>query len=115
MIRINSVVRTAAAFGAVVAIAGTAAACSSSKSAAKPDTKPAAAASSASSATGGTAASELRLGYFANVTHATPVVGVAHGDFAKALGATKLTTQIYNAGPAEMTALLGGQLDAAYV
>ena len=43
------------------------------------------------------------------------MVGVAHGDFAKALGSTKLTTQIYNAGPAEMTALLGGQLDAAYV
>ena len=62
-----------------------------------------------------TAAGELRLGYFANVTHATAVVGVAHGDFAKALGSTKLTTQIYNAGPAEMTALLGGQLDAAYV
>ena len=62
-----------------------------------------------------TAAGELRLGYFANVTHASAVVGVAHGDFAKALGATKLTTQLYNAGPAEMTALLGGQLDAAYV
>ncbi|GAA2017258.1 ABC transporter substrate-binding protein [Catenulispora yoronensis] len=62
-----------------------------------------------------TAAPELRLGYFANVTHATAVVGVAHGEFASALGTTKLTTQIYNAGPAEMTALLGGQLDAAYV
>jgi NitT/TauT family transport system substrate-binding protein len=62
-----------------------------------------------------TAAGELRLGYFANITHASAVVGVAHGDFAKALGSTKLTTQLYNAGPAEMTALLGGQLDAAYV
>ncbi|NUR63539.1 MAG: ABC transporter substrate-binding protein [Catenulispora sp.] len=70
---------------------------------------------SAGSTSGSTAASELRLGYFANVTHATAVVGVAHGEFAKALGATKLTTQVYNAGPAEMTALLGGQLDAAYV
>ncbi|GAA1977720.1 ABC transporter substrate-binding protein [Catenulispora subtropica] len=71
--------------------------------------------SETSSGTASTAASELRLGYFANVTHTTAVVGVAHGDFAKALGSTKLTTQIYNAGPAEMTALLGGQLDAAYV
>jgi NitT/TauT family transport system substrate-binding protein len=71
--------------------------------------------SSGNESTASTAASELRLGYFANVTHATAVVGVAHGEFAKALGATKLTTQIYNAGPAEMTALLGGQLDAAYV
>jgi NitT/TauT family transport system substrate-binding protein len=97
------------AVGAVVGIAVTAAACGSSKSAGS-DAKPAAAISG-----GGTAASALRLGYFANVTHATAVVGVAHGDFATALGTTKLSTQIYNAGPAEMTALLGGQLDAAYV
>jgi NitT/TauT family transport system substrate-binding protein len=72
-------------------------------------------ASSVSSGTTSSAASELRLGYFANVTHATAVVGVAHGEFASALGSTKLSTQLYNAGPAEMTALLGGQLDAAYV
>jgi NitT/TauT family transport system substrate-binding protein len=71
--------------------------------------------SSAAADTKSTAAGEVRLGYFANVTHATALVGVAHGDFAKALGSTKLTTQTYNAGPAEMTALLGGQLDAAYV
>jgi NitT/TauT family transport system substrate-binding protein len=72
-------------------------------------------ASAAPAGAASTAAGELRLGYFANVTHATAVVGVGHGDFAKALGSTKLTTQLYNAGPAEMTALLGGQLDAAYV
>jgi NitT/TauT family transport system substrate-binding protein len=118
VIRIKSLVRSAVAFGAVVGIVGSAAACGSSKSSGS-DAKPAAASSgsagSAGSSGGGTSASELRLGYFANVTHATPVVGVAHGEFAKALGTTKLTTQIYNAGPAEMTALLGGQLDAAYV
>ncbi|MEY9933255.1 NitT/TauT family transport system substrate-binding protein [Catenulispora sp. GP43] len=74
-----------------------------------------AATTSTAAGTASTAAGELRLGYFANVTHASAVIGVAHGDFAKALGSTKLTTQIYNAGPAEMTALLGGQLDAAYV
>jgi len=73
------------------------------------------ASSSTAAAGASTAAGEVRLGYFANVTHATAVVAVAHGDFAKALGTTKLSTQIYNAGPAEMTALLGGQLDAAYV
>ena len=33
-----------------------------------------------------TAAGELRLGYFANVTHATAVVGVAHGDEVLGLG-----------------------------
>jgi NitT/TauT family transport system substrate-binding protein len=73
------------------------------------------ASSSTAAGAASTAAGEVRLGYFANVTHATAVVGVAHGDFAKALGTTKLSTQLYNAGPAEMTALLGGQLDAAYV
>ncbi len=67
------------------------------------------------SSTSGTPAAELRLGYFANVTHTTPIVGVAKNFFAEKLGSTKLSTQIFNAGPDEMTALLGGQLDAAYV
>jgi NitT/TauT family transport system substrate-binding protein len=60
-------------------------------------------------------ASELRLGYFPNLTHATPVVGVAKGLYAKALGSTKLSVQTFNAGPAEMEALVNGDLDAAYV
>jgi NitT/TauT family transport system substrate-binding protein len=99
-----------AAIGVAASVGIVATACSSAAGKATNSQPAAAAADNA-----GTAASELRLGYFANVTHATPVVGVGHGDFAKALGSTKLTTQIYNAGPAEMTALLGGQLDAAYV
>jgi NitT/TauT family transport system substrate-binding protein len=61
------------------------------------------------------AAATLRLGYFANVTHAAAVVGVAKGFFQQELGGTKLDTQIYTAGPAEVTALLGGSLDAAFV
>jgi NitT/TauT family transport system substrate-binding protein len=64
---------------------------------------------------GGTPATELRLGYFATVTHTVPIVGVAQGYYTAALGSTKLSTQIFNAGPDEMTALLSGQLDAAYV
>jgi NitT/TauT family transport system substrate-binding protein len=65
----------------------------------------------------GSAATEsrLRLGYLGNLTHATALVGVANGFFAKSLGGTPLSSQVFNAGPAEMTALLGGQLDAAYV
>jgi NitT/TauT family transport system substrate-binding protein len=63
----------------------------------------------------GSPAKELRLGYFANVTHATPVVGVAKGVVAKDLGSTKLTTQVFNAGPAAMEALFAGSIDAAYV
>ncbi|ACU73165.1 aliphatic sulfonates family ABC transporter, periplsmic ligand-binding protein [Catenulispora acidiphila DSM 44928] len=104
---IKTLIRTVAAVGAALGIVASAAACGSSKSSAS-STKAAAVSS-------GSAATQVRLGYFANVTHATAVVGVAHGDFAKALGSTKLSTQVYNAGPAEMTAVLGGQLDAAYV
>jgi NitT/TauT family transport system substrate-binding protein len=40
---------------------------------------------------------------------------VAKNYYAGKLGSTKLSTQIFNAGPDEMTALLGGKLDAAYV
>ncbi len=76
---------------------------------------PVAADGPASASTTGTPATELRLGYFANVTHTTPIVGVAKNFFAQKLGSTKLSTQVFNAGPAEMTALLGGKLDAAYV
>ncbi len=100
-----------AVVGTAASVAVVATACSSAASKAT-DPK---ASNVASAGAAGNAASELRLGYFANVTHATPIVGVAKGYFAKALGATKLTTSVYNAGPAEMTALLGGQLDAAYV
>jgi NitT/TauT family transport system substrate-binding protein len=90
-------------------VAVLAAACATAKT-----TVPAANSSTLGSS-GGTAASALRLGYFANVTHTTPIVAVAKGYFTAKLGSTNLTTQIFNAGPDEMTALLGGQLDAAYV
>jgi NitT/TauT family transport system substrate-binding protein len=60
-------------------------------------------------------ASSLRLGYFPNVTHATPVVGVAKDFFGRRLGSTKLETQTFNAGPAEIEALLGGDLDAGFI
>ena len=60
-------------------------------------------------------ATELRLGYFANLTHAAALIGVDKGLFAKELGATKLTTRVFNAGPDEVEALFAGALDAAYV
>ncbi len=60
-------------------------------------------------------ASELRLGYFPNVTHAAALIGVDKGFFTRELGTTKLTTQTFNAGPDEVSALLGGSLDAAFI
>jgi len=58
----------------------------------------------------------LRLGYLTRVTHASALVGIADGLFADKLGPrVKLTTQPFSQGTEEVTALLSGQLDAAYV
>ncbi|MBW9122517.1 sulfonate ABC transporter substrate-binding protein, partial [Microbacterium trichothecenolyticum] len=51
---------------------------------------------------------ELRLGYFANVTHAPALVGLEEGLFADALGDVEVTTQVFNAGPAAIEALSAG-------
>jgi NitT/TauT family transport system substrate-binding protein len=62
------------------------------------------------------AETELRLGYFANVTHATAVFGVERGLFEAALGAdVELRTFTFNAGPSAIEALLSGALDASYI
>jgi NitT/TauT family transport system substrate-binding protein len=73
------------------------------------------------SACGGDSASsdgpvKLRLGYFPNVTHATAIVGVQDGIFAKALGdGVKLSTKTFNAGPAAVEALFSDALDISYI
>lgn len=64
---------------------------------------------------GAPGAGTLRLGYFANVTHATALVGVGGGFFQQQLGDTRLSTQIFDSGPSEISALLTGTIDAAYV
>jgi NitT/TauT family transport system substrate-binding protein len=63
----------------------------------------------------GTPATELRLGYFANVTHAPALVGLEEGLLQDALGDTKLSTQVFNAGPAAIEALSAGAIDATYI
>jgi len=58
----------------------------------------------------------LKLGFLANITHATALVAVQKGFFTKNLGSgvtLKLTP--FSTGTEEATALLAGQLDAAYV
>lgn len=64
---------------------------------------------------GGDTTPTLRLGYFPNITHAPALVGVDDGIFARHLGATRLETFTFNAGPAAIEALLSGSLDASYV
>jgi NitT/TauT family transport system substrate-binding protein len=63
----------------------------------------------------GAPAKELRLGFFANLTHATPLVATREGFYAKELGPTTVSTQVFNAGPAAVEALFAGTLDAAYI
>ena len=124
--RLVSATVLAAALAAASACSSTAAAPASSSSAASPSTAgsssdapagsvPAGSGSSAASSAASTAASTLRLGYFANVTHAAAVLGVADGTFAKALGGTKLETQVFNAGPAAIEALNANAIDAAFL
>ena len=61
------------------------------------------------------AASSLKLGYFANVTHAPALVALQKGFFATELGSTKLDTEVFNAGPTTIEALNSGAVDAAYL
>ena len=80
--------------------------------------------SSSSSSPAGTSASSggssapvtLRLGFLENVTHASALVGIKEGFFTKDLG-QNVTLKLYpfSTGTEEATALLAGQLDAAYV
>ncbi len=60
-------------------------------------------------------AEQVRLGYFATVTHAPALVGLERGFFADELGETELTTQVFGAGPAAIEALDAGAIDAAFV
>ena len=90
-----------AVLGAGVAVATTAANSSA------PDT--------ASAAPVTSPAAELKLGYFGNITHAPALVGVKQGLIAKSLGSTKLSTQVFNAGPAAIEALNAGAIDATYI
>ncbi|QLL07601.1 ABC transporter substrate-binding protein [Mycobacterium vicinigordonae] len=58
----------------------------------------------------------LRLGYLTRITHAPALVGITDGLFTRQLGPkVNLATQPFSQGTEEVTALLSGQLDAAYI
>ncbi len=78
--------------------------------------------SSSSSATSGGATQAaaapvtVRLGFLANITHAPALVALKNGYFATALGsAGTVRATAFSSGTQETTAILAGQLDAAYV
>lgn len=60
-------------------------------------------------------APEIRLGYFANLTHAQAVLGVSTGDIAAAVAPARLSTKVFNAGPSLIEALFANEIDIAYV
>lgn len=71
---------------------------------------------SSGKASAGTDELTLRLGYFPNITHATPLVGVKEGIYARDLGSdVTLKTATFNAGPDAVQALFAGSIDATYI
>ena len=58
---------------------------------------------------------EFRLGYFANLSHAQGVLGVASGELAQAVAPATFTTKVFNAGPSLVEALFAGEIDIGYV
>ncbi|HEY3734055.1 MAG TPA: ABC transporter substrate-binding protein [Streptosporangiaceae bacterium] len=93
----------ARAAAAVVATTALATACSSSSAG---TTDP----------SGGGSPVVLRLGFLTNITHAPALIGISKGFFAKELGKNvTLELKPFSTGTEEATALLAGQLDAAYV
>jgi NitT/TauT family transport system substrate-binding protein len=59
--------------------------------------------------------SEVRLGFFPNVTHAPALVGIAEGTFTKALGGVSLKPFTFDAGTEAAEALLAGSLDLTFI
>jgi NitT/TauT family transport system substrate-binding protein len=58
----------------------------------------------------------LKLGYFPNITHSVPIVGLQRGTFEEALGSNvTLETATFNAGPSAIEALFAGAIDATYI
>jgi NitT/TauT family transport system substrate-binding protein len=57
----------------------------------------------------------IRLGYFANLTHAQAVLAVESGDLAAAIAPARLQTRLFNAGPSLVEALFGGEIDVGYI
>jgi len=94
-----------AVLGSALLVAGCSSGSSSSSSAASGDATDAAA-----------APVTVRLGFLANITHAPALIALKNGYFAKELGsAGKVQPTSFSSGTEETTAILAGQLDAAFV
>ncbi|WP_338118229.1 ABC transporter substrate-binding protein [Streptomyces coryli] len=61
---------------------------------------------------------EVKIGYFANLTHPTPLVGLKQngtGIINKELGGTAVKPSVFNAGPSEIEALNSGSIDMGWI
>src|ERR1700730_17721544 len=103
-------VTAAAMVGAALLLA---AGCSSSSSSSSSSSTTS---STDSPANNATAPVTVLLGFLENITHASALVGLKEGFFSQALGsAGTLKPTAFSTGTEETTAILAGQLDAAYV
>ena len=108
----RALIGAAAVAGGALLAAGCSTSSSSSSAASGAGTPAVAAANSSAAASPVT----VRLGYLANITHAPALLAVKNGYFTKELGAAgSVKTTVFTSGTQETTALLSGQLDAAYV
>ncbi|MFZ6029938.1 MAG: ABC transporter substrate-binding protein [Chloroflexota bacterium] len=58
----------------------------------------------------------IRVGYFPNITHSQALIGLARGDFQRALGDdVAIEATVFNAGPSVIEALFAGQIDLSYI
>lgn len=61
-------------------------------------------------------ASVVRIGYFPNLNHGPALIGLSNGVFQDFIGpSTTIQTTLFSSGSPEMTALLAGKIDVAYV
>ncbi|MFV2119832.1 ABC transporter substrate-binding protein [Streptomyces sp. Act-28] len=60
-------------------------------------------------------ADAVRVGYFANLTHGTALVGDREGFLQRELRGTRLRTSTFNAGPSAIEALNAGSVDIAFL
>jgi len=96
--------------GGALLIAGCSSSSSSSSSA------PSSSSPSGTASAAAAAPVTVRLGFLANITHAPALIAIKDGYFKSALGSTgSVSPTVFSSGTQETTAILGGQLDAAYV
>jgi NitT/TauT family transport system substrate-binding protein len=58
---------------------------------------------------------KVRVAFFANISHAVPIIGMENGEFAKELGDVPIETRIVDSGPQAIEALFANSVDIAYV